>query len=195
MATIPKSGEAQARSLRRREVPPLDEGVAFGLPRVQVPVELIEADLALVAEQLAHLDVEGPDDDVDEADLALRDGRGVPVEEGRDLLTVRVGVRVRIRVRVSVRVSVSVRVRVRVRMKKAETGRPSDASRSPCQKNSRITRWLQRACSGCALVGLEMSAACTAWLWLGLGSGSGFRLGLGLGLGLGLVLGLGLGLG
>ena len=140
---------------------------------MQVPVELVEADLALVAEQLAHLDVEGPDDDVDEADLALRDGRGVPVEEGRDLLRVRVGVRVRIRVRVSVRVSVSVsvRVRVRVRMKKAETGRPSDASRSPCQKNSRITRWLQRACSGCALVGLEMSAACTAWLGLGLGSG------------------------
>ena len=64
-----KSGEAQARSLRRREVPPLDEGVAFGLPRVQVPVELIEADLALVAEQLAHLDVEGPDDDVDEAEV------------------------------------------------------------------------------------------------------------------------------
>ena len=76
---------------------------------MQVPVELIEADLALVAEQLAHLDVEGPDDDVDEADLALRDGRGVPVEEGRDLLRLRlgvgVGVGVRVRVRVRVRVS------------------------------------------------------------------------------------------
>ena len=59
---------------------------------MQVPVELVEADLALVAEQLAHLDVEGPDDDVDEADLALRDGRGVPVEEGRDLLRLGVGV-------------------------------------------------------------------------------------------------------
>ena len=80
---------------------------------MQVPVELIEADLALVAEQLAHLDVEGPDDDVDEADLALRDGRGVPVEEGRDLLRLRLGVGVGVGVRVRVRVRVRARVRVR----------------------------------------------------------------------------------
>ena len=79
---------------------------------MQVPVELIEADLALVAEQLAHLDVEGPDDDVDEADLALRDGRGVPVEEGRDLLRLRLGVGVGVGVRVRVRVRVRARVRV-----------------------------------------------------------------------------------